>query len=62
LPIGGIQREYQPRVRRENVAHRVSGAPVRRVVVIGVPVEGEGGSGVSGEGLEISDRRAALGK
>lgn len=36
------------------VAHRVSGAPQRRIVTMGVPLEGKGGGGVPVEGLKIT--------
>ncbi len=46
----------------EYVAHRVGGALGGCVVVVGVPLQGKGGGGVAGEGLEVSDGLAALGQ
>ncbi len=46
----------------EDLAHRVGGAPGRRVVVMGVPLEGESDGGVPGEGLKIADGLATLGE
>lgn len=37
----------------EDLAHRVGGAFGRCIVVMSVPLEGESGGGVPGEGLEI---------
>ncbi len=46
----------------EDIAHHIGGTPSRHVVVVGIPLEGERGGGVSGEGLEIAYGLAALGK
>jgi hypothetical protein len=46
----------------ENLAHRVGGAPRRRVVVVGVPLKSERSGSVSREGLEVTDRLAVLGE
>ena len=46
----------------EDLAHRVGGAFGRCIVVMSVPLEGESGGGVPGEGLEIANGLAALSK
>jgi hypothetical protein len=43
----------------EYVAHRVGGSPRRRIVVVSVALESEGGCAVSDERLEIPDWLAA---
>ena len=44
----------------EDVVHHAGGAPRRRVVVVGVALEGERGGGVPGEGLKVPDDIAVL--
>ncbi len=44
------------------MVHRAGGAFRRCFIVVGVPLQGESGGGVPGEGLQVADGLTALGE
>jgi hypothetical protein len=58
----GVGEDSGLELAREDIAHRVGGAPCRGLVVVGVALKGERGGCVPGESLEVPDRLATLGE